>query len=190
MGNDPHNRQTATRAAPGAGARSRQRGVTLVELMATTAISAVILGAAAPSFVDSVRANKARSTTQQLTGLLNDARSEAMKRNIPVLVCPSTTGTSCMSSWLAQAWRLRTIIVCYDADGDGACDASTTEAPNPIRTRAPADSTVTVTGPLAAVRFNGMGATASAISFSVSAGNGSDQASSISVATTGAVRTY
>jgi type IV fimbrial biogenesis protein FimT len=180
---------TDSRPTP-ATTRRRQRGVTMVELMATTAISAVILGAAAPSFVDSVRANRTRSTVQQLTGLLNDARSEATKRNIPVLVCPSQNGTSCMSVWLAQAWRLRTIIVCYDADGNGACDSSTTDAPNPIRTRAPVDSTITVTGPLAAVRFNGMGATASSVSFSVSTGDGSDQSSSITVATTGAVRTY
>lgn len=190
MRTDPRHLPATASTARSAATKRRQRGVTLVELMATTAISAIILGAAAPSLVDSIRVNRTRSTVQQLTGLLNDARAEATKRNVPVLVCPSTNGTSCMSLWLAQAWRLRTIIVCYDADGDGACDASTSAAPNPIRTRAPVDSSITVTGPLAAVRFNGMGATASSVSFSVSTGEGSAQSSSITVATTGAVRTY
>jgi type IV fimbrial biogenesis protein FimT len=169
--------------------RRRQRGVTLVELMVTTTISVIVLGAAAPSFVESIRVNRARAATQQLTALLNDARTEATKRNIPVLVCPSMDGTSCMSSWQTQAWRLRTILVCYDADGNGACDASTTDAPNPIRTRAPVDSTITVTGPLAAVRFNGMGA-ANSVSISVSTGAGAQQSSTITVASTGAVRAY
>jgi len=189
MSTDLHH-QTATRALHRAQPRRRQRGVTMVEVMATTAISAVILGAAAPSFTDSIRVNRARAATQQLTALLNDARTEATKRNIPVLVCPSMNGTSCMPSWLAQAWRLRTILVCYDADGNGDCDASTTDAPNPIRTRAPVDSTITVTGPTAAVRFNGMGATASSVSTSVSTGDGAQQSSTITVATTGAVRAY
>jgi len=179
-----------SRVARNVAQRRGQRGVTMVELMATTAISAVILGAAAPSFVDSVRVNRARSAAQQMTSLLNDARTEAIKRNIPVLVCPSTDGASCMSTWVAADWRQGRVIVCYDADGNGACDTSTTDAPNPIRVRAAADSSVTITGPTSSVRFNGMGATASAISFSVSTGDGSAQTSSVTVATTGAVRAY
>lgn len=171
------------------GGRRRQRGVTLIEVMATTAISAIVLGMAAPSFVDSVRTNRTRSVSQQLSGLINEARVEATKRNMPVLVCPSSNGTSCMSPPTASSWAGLTI-VCYDANGDNACDASTTEAPNPIRVRAAVDPSVAVAGPTAIVRFNGMGATASATSFSVSTGTKSDQSSSITLATTGAVRAY
>jgi type IV fimbrial biogenesis protein FimT len=172
-------------AQPRAPAR-RQGGVTLVEVMATTAISAIILGAAAPSYVESIRVNRARSAVQQMTGLLNDARSEATRRNTSVLVCPSSNGTSCMSSLQPSSWAGRTI-VCYDVDDDGACDTSTLNAPNPIRVRAAVDSKVTLAGPAAVVRFNGMGATASSVSFSVGADNGQSSAS-INVATTGAVR--
>lgn len=165
----------------------RQRGVTLVEVMATTAISAIILGTAAPSFVELLRVNRVRSAVQQLTGLLNDARSEATRRNISVLVCPSSDGTSCMSKVQASSWAGRTI-ACYDGDGDGACDASTLTAPNPIRVRAEVDSKVALTGPAAAVRFNSVGATASSVSFSVSAGAGPAQSALINLATTGAFR--
>jgi len=178
-----------SRVARNVAKRRGQRGVTMVELMATTAISAVILGTAAPSFVDSIRVNRARSAAQQLTSLLNDARTEATKRNLPVLVCPSSDGSACISTVLASSWAGRTI-VCYDADGNSSCDTSTSDAPNPIRVRAAVDTTVTLTGPAAVVRFNGMGATASTASFSVSTGNGAQQTNAVTVATTGAVRAY
>lgn len=169
--------------------RRAQRGVTLVEVMATTAITAIILGMAAPSYVDMMRANKARSAAQQFSALLNEARVEATKRNVPVLVCPSLDGASCMPWPSATSWA-GTTIVCYDVDGDNACDASTTVAPNPIRVRSRVDNAVALTGPTGAVRFNGMGAVTSSISFQLSTGTGQSQSSTISVASTGTVRAY
>jgi len=169
--------------------RASQRGVTMVELLASTAISGVILGMAAPSFVESVRINRTRSATQHLSTLLNEARTEAMKRNLPVLVCPSSTGTSCLSTVTAASWAGQ-VLVCYDADNDGACDTSTTAAPNPIRVRSALDAGVQLTGPTAVVRFNGLGAVATGVSYSVSTGTGVSQSSSIAVAASGAVRAY
>jgi type IV fimbrial biogenesis protein FimT len=169
--------------------RAAQRGVTLVEVLATTGISAVVLGMAAPSFLDSVRINQARGATQNLSSLLNEARTEAMKRNVPVLVCPSSDGTSCLSSVTAASWAGQTI-VCYDAGGDNSCDASTSAAPNPVRVRSAVDAKVQLTGPTSVVRFNGLGAVASSVSFAVSAGNGVAQSSTITVAASGAVRAY
>ena len=169
--------------------RRAQRGVTLVEVMATTAISAIILGMAAPSYVDMMRVNKARSAVQQFSALLTEARNEAMKRNVPVLVCPSLNGTSCMSTPSASAWA-GTTIVCYDVDGNSACDTSTTALPNPIRVRSRVDAAVALTGPAAAVRFNGMGAVTNGASFQLSTGSGQSQSSTITVATTGTVRAY
>jgi len=166
-----------------------QRGVTVIELLATTAISAVILGVAAPNFVESVRVNRARSAAQHLTGLLNEARTEAIKRNVPVLVCPSSNGTSCLSPVTATSWTGLTI-ACYDVNGDGACDTSSTTAPNPIRVRGQVDASVTLSGPTAVIRFNGLGALASSVSFSLSAGAAAGQSSTISVAAAGVVRAY
>ena len=181
----------ATRAAETAprGPSRRQRGVTMIEVMATTAISAVVLGVAAPNLVDSMRINNARSAAQSLSGLLTEARTEAVKRNVPVLVCPSTDGASCMSTPTASSWKGLTI-VCFDTDGNGACDSSTSAAPNPIRVRSAIESNLQVTGPASVVRFNGLGAVASSVSFSLSAGNGTSQTSTISVAATGSVRAY
>jgi type IV fimbrial biogenesis protein FimT len=183
------------RTAAGAGRRAAthprraQRGVTLVEVMATTAITAIILGMAAPSYVDMMRVNKARSEAQQFSALLIEARNEAMKRNVPVLVCPSSGAATCLASPTASSWAGRTI-VCYDVDGNDACDSSTTALPNPIRVRSRVDSAVVLTGPTAAVRFNGMGAVTGSTSFQLSTGAGASQSSTISVAATGTVRAY
>ena len=189
-----HQRQTDRPAQAAARGSDRphlqsQRGVTVIELLATTAISAVILGVAAPNFVESVRVNRARSAAQHLTGLLNEARTEAIKRNVPVLVCPSSDGTSCLSAVTAASWAGLTI-ACYDVNGDGACDASTLTAPNPIRVRGQVDSSVALSGPTAVIRFNGLGAVSNGTSFSLSAGAAAGQSSTISVAATGVARAY
>jgi hypothetical protein len=54
--------------------------------------------------------------------------------------------------------------------------------------RAAVDASVTLSGPASVVRFNGAGATADVVTFSISAGTGQAQSSAITVATTGAVR--
>lgn len=67
----------------------RELGFSLMELMVVLALAAVILGIGAPNFAE-FRANN------RLTGAANDylagilsARSEALKRQAPVAMCPS-----------------------------------------------------------------------------------------------------
>jgi len=73
----------------------RAGGFTLVELMATILVLAILIGLAVPSF------NNA-SLSSKLTGFANDlvasaqlARSEAVKRNAAVTLCASEDGTAC-----------------------------------------------------------------------------------------------
>jgi type IV fimbrial biogenesis protein FimT len=67
----------------------RQRGFNLMELVVTLGLAAVIIGIGAPNF-EQFRANN------RLTGVANDylgavlsARTEALKRQTPVAMCPS-----------------------------------------------------------------------------------------------------
>ncbi len=77
----------------------KQRGFTLIELMVTLALLAIIAGLAAPSFEALMRNSRATSVTNELVGALQFARSQAIHRNAPVRMCPANSGLqSCAGS--------------------------------------------------------------------------------------------
>jgi len=82
-----------------------ERGITLVESMVTVAIMVLLLALAVPSFKSSIESNRRTVLINQLYEDLTFARSEAIKRNVRVEVCPSTTGTSCsgINDW-SKGW--------------------------------------------------------------------------------------
>jgi type IV fimbrial biogenesis protein FimT len=135
-----------------------EAGFTLVELIIVLAVAAIILSLVAPSFRDFMLTTRATSATNQLANDLNFARSEALKRNLRVLVCATDASGNCAASsnW-ALGWKL-----CYDADSDAACDASSTANPNPIRVKAAIAQGLTLTGPAQSFWFTGTGAQVSA----------------------------
>lgn len=73
-------------------------GLTLLELMVTVAIVAIIGAFAVPSFQTMIQANQTRTVASELMATLNLARSEAARRGQPVSVCRSSNGSSCASS--------------------------------------------------------------------------------------------
>lgn len=58
-----------------------QRGVTLIELTATLAISAILLGVGVPSFSDWIRNTHIRTTAEAFQNGIQLARIEAVRRN-------------------------------------------------------------------------------------------------------------
>src|SRR2546422_3565853 len=75
-----------------------QFGFTLGELLTTVAVVTILAAIAQPSYRTIIRT--ARLTTQiyDFNAALNLARSEAVKRGIPVTVCPSTNQANCGAS--------------------------------------------------------------------------------------------
>ena len=66
-----------------------QLGVTLLELVITLAIAAIIMAFASPSFKNLIATNRIVSVTNAFTGGLHLARSEAVKRGTTVTICKS-----------------------------------------------------------------------------------------------------
>jgi len=78
--------------------------VTLIELMVTIAILAILLGLAVPSFNDAMLSTKLSSTANNLIASTHLARSEAIKRNGQVSLCVSTDGATCTAGNWEQGW--------------------------------------------------------------------------------------
>lgn len=90
------------------------RGLTLIELMVTLTIAALLLGLAAPSFSHLLQDSRMSGQLNRLVGALHLTRSEALKRRQTTLLCKSSDGLSCSreAEW-HQGW-----IVFEDQDGD------------------------------------------------------------------------
>ncbi len=71
------------------------RGVTILELMTTVAVVAILLGLSVPTFRSFSRNNSLTAIQNDLVTSFNLARSEALRRNRPVSVCASADGTTC-----------------------------------------------------------------------------------------------
>ncbi|BDB23038.1 GspH/FimT family pseudopilin [Cupriavidus sp. P-10] len=77
------------------------RGFTLVELMCTLAVLAILAFAAAPSFASLMAGQRVRSASLDLSSALLLARSEAVKRNATVTLGP--TGAAWTAGWAVSA---------------------------------------------------------------------------------------
>lgn len=98
----------------------RQSGFTLIELMVTIAVLAVLLGLALPSFQGSLRSNRVATATNDMLASLALARSEAIRSTRGGGVCASNDGATCGGTW-GDGW-----LVWADANGSGTLDGGET----------------------------------------------------------------
>lgn len=67
----------------------RKSGFTLIELVITIAIAAILLVVGVPAMYEFIQNNRVAAETNELVTAMNLARSEALRRQAPVAVCPS-----------------------------------------------------------------------------------------------------
>jgi type IV fimbrial biogenesis protein FimT len=113
----------------------RGKGFTLIELMVTLSITAILLGVGLPSFSEFIRSQAVKTASFDIHSTLVFARSEAIKRNADVTVTPVS------EDW-TKGWAVT-------AEVDGATSTLATQAPLP--------SGVTVDGPETGLTYQNSG---------------------------------
>lgn len=112
----------SSKPMPGAPRRG-EGGFTLVEAMVVIAISAILMGLAAPSMRNLIERNGVNESVDSLTSSLAFARAEAIKRGVPVALCRSTGAENGTPSCIADtAWNTGWLVF-VDFGGDGSFDA-------------------------------------------------------------------
>jgi len=82
-------------------------GFTLLELMVTVSVLAILVTVGLPSFSAMIAGNQITAAGNDLMGGLQFARHEAIRRNAAVQVCASADGQACSEAgW--QRWIVRT----------------------------------------------------------------------------------
>jgi type IV fimbrial biogenesis protein FimT len=100
----------------------RAHGFTLIEVVITMAVAAILLSLAVPSFRYVTNSNRIAGESNGLVGDLQFARAEAIKEGRTVTVCVSTDGNTCASTATWQSgW-----IVFSDPTNVGVHDPSET----------------------------------------------------------------
>ena len=94
---------------------SRHAGFTIIELMITVALIAVLATIAAPSLRDLVKNARMTSLANDLMTDLSVARAEAVKRGVRTTICTSSDGASCTATEWNQGW-----IVFAESDTTGS----------------------------------------------------------------------
>jgi len=110
---------------------SRMLGFTLMEMVITIAILAILVSLAAPGFQSLILSQRVKNASFDVFSSITYARSEAVTRNAPVTITPTTAG-----NW-ANGWSITA--------ADGTVLKTENALPN-----------ITLTGP-ASVSYNGMG---------------------------------
>jgi len=98
---------------------SRQNGFTLIELMTTLGIAAILVAVAIPGMQAFELNSRQSGSLNELVSGMRIARSTAITTNTRVTVCASSNGTSCNNAAWDDGW-----IAFVDNDADRSVDVN------------------------------------------------------------------
>jgi type IV fimbrial biogenesis protein FimT len=136
--------------------RQKQSGLTLIELMITLTIVAVLLLVGLPSFFAWMQSSQIRNAADSILNALVLARTEAIRQNKPVNFQLVTTVTAaCAVSTSGTNW----VVSLENPAGKCNQAQSDTVAPRIVQKRAANEGSpnVVVAADLATITFNGVG---------------------------------
>lgn len=95
----------------------KNTGFTVIELMITVGVIDILLTVGLPGLQGTISHIGTNNQAKTLVASLNFARSEAIKRGIPVSVCGSTDGVDCAAASWSDGWI---VFVDSNSDAEGA----------------------------------------------------------------------
>ena len=98
------------------------KGLTLVELMITISVLAIVLSVAVPPLNTFLARSELTSTSNKFVGNIHYIRSEAIVRNTTTALCPSSNGSLCNTNDWSLGW-----IAYEDKNQDGKLASDGTE---------------------------------------------------------------
>lgn len=130
---------------------NKEHGFTLIELIVTLAIAAILVNVAVPSMKTMIDNNRLTAATNRLVGALGYARSEAVKQGAIVTICSSNTAGNDCGSGADALWE-HGWFVFIDSDSDGTPDSGEI-----MRVGDPLAGSVVVTATSPELAFNASG---------------------------------
>ncbi|MBK6999902.1 MAG: GspH/FimT family pseudopilin [Rhodoferax sp.] len=86
----------------------RHKGFTLIELMVVVSIVAIVAAIAIPSWNNLIVSNRIRAAVNDWISSTQFARSEALRQNMQITLCPSSDGIQCTATDYETGWIVRT----------------------------------------------------------------------------------
>lgn len=175
-----HSAMQMNSAFHGSRLMARSRGMTLLELMMAVTVLGILLAIAVPSFRNYTIGSRVSAASSDLVTAMNLARSEALRRSSPAVLCASADEATCSgdTDW-ATGW-----VVFTDPNGNGAVDADEL-----LQVWSALSGQVAAAADVDRVTYNTMGMVAAAANFSIaSAGCAVDRQVDTTVSVSGGIR--
>ena len=131
--------------------RRRLAGVTLIELMVTIAIVAIVAALGVPSFMRALARHAISAQAEELQDAVRVGRNEAMKRSGPVVLCRTEESNPSHCAGSGGSWQ--TWVLFTDVNRSGAFAAGDAI----LRQHMDVSRRMTVTGNAARIRFEATG---------------------------------